>query len=388
MSVINQLLIDLERRRASHAERSLIPNHVRALPQAPARPGTIWLAGGGGMLLAALAAWVAVSGGVGSTSIFKFGRDAGMPPAQPIRGSAVAPAAPASVRPATAEETVAATITSTFQPAGRLSFELSTLPAATGNVARQPERENPQGGIASSRVIRRAQDPAPAAPVRKTQPAGGRAAAQNVQSDAAVAPPEIDKRVRQPTEQQLAEGEYRRATVALHAGRGAEARAGFEAALKQYPQHLGARQALFGVLIEAKEMQEAERILQEGLDLAPNQIGFAMAMARLQVDRGDVTTAIGTLRRSAGHAAGSADYAAFLAALLHREKRYAEAVDQFVAALRLKPNTGVWLLGLGMALEALDRNAEAREAFTRARATGSLNPSLQAFVDERLTALR
>ena len=32
MSVINQLLLDLEKRRASGAERSALPNHVRALP--------------------------------------------------------------------------------------------------------------------------------------------------------------------------------------------------------------------------------------------------------------------------------------------------------------------------------------------------------------------
>ena len=32
MSVINQVLLDLEKRRASAAERGVLPNHVRALP--------------------------------------------------------------------------------------------------------------------------------------------------------------------------------------------------------------------------------------------------------------------------------------------------------------------------------------------------------------------
>ena len=33
MSVINQVLLDLEKRRASPAERGAVPNHVRALPE-------------------------------------------------------------------------------------------------------------------------------------------------------------------------------------------------------------------------------------------------------------------------------------------------------------------------------------------------------------------
>ena len=35
MSVINQMLVDLERRRASGEERNRIPDHVRALPDEP-----------------------------------------------------------------------------------------------------------------------------------------------------------------------------------------------------------------------------------------------------------------------------------------------------------------------------------------------------------------
>ena len=385
MSVINQLLIDLEKRRASSTERGLIPKYVHALPPVPSRPNIGWAAGGGVLVVVALAASAVMFAGMGAQSVTRPDAGGGVLPAQPIRGNN--PAQPAaSAAPATAEEAVGATITSVLQPAGRLSFELSTLPAEIDAGARRPT------AIATNRVLTRAENSAPAAAgavPQKAQSSGAQGAIRKtMQPEAAVTEPEIDKRVRQPTVQQLAEGEYRKATVALHAGRTAEARAGFESALQRYPQHVGARQALFGVLIEAKQMQEAERILQEGLDLAPNQIGFAMAMARLQVDRGDAAVAIETLQRSAGHAAGSPEYAAFLAALLHREKRYAEAVDQFVAALRLKPNTAVWLLGLGMSLQALDRNAEAREAFTRARAAGTLSPSLQAFVDERLAALR
>jgi MSHA biogenesis protein MshN len=59
-------------------------------------------------------------------------------------------------------------------------------------------------------------------------------------------------------------------------------------------------------------------------------------------------------------------------------------VEYFDRALRLRPNSGVWLLGMGMSLESLGRNAEAQEAFRRAKTSGNLTQELQNFVDQRL----
>ena len=397
MSVINQLLLDLEKRRASNAERGLIPNHVRALPEPHARPKTLWIATFGGVLLSGVAAWLVLSGGgVGSGASARSAAEAGVFSSQSIRTpGAAAPVTSTISVPDPATDPAGGTPAG-LQPAARLSFELSRIPPVAVSAPPQPSRESGPGAIATGRVIGSTHDAKPAsseAAARQKPPAELPPAPRAIQSKAAqpaaaVTSPDIDKRLRQPTVQQLAEGDYREGTTLLYAGRSAEARAAFEAALRRYPQHSAARQALVGLLVDAKELPEAERVLQEGLELAPNQIGFAMAMARLQVDRGDVAGAIGTLQKSGAHASGSAEYSAFLAALLQREKRYAEAADQFVAALRLKPNTGVWLLGLGMSLEALNRNAEAREAFTRARTSGNLKPDLQAFADQRLQALR
>jgi MSHA biogenesis protein MshN len=55
----------------------------------------------------------------------------------------------------------------------------------------------------------------------------------------------------------------------------------------------------------------------------------------------------------------------------------------FDRALRLRPNSGIWLLGMGMSLEATGRNAEAQEAFRRAKASGNLTPELQNYADQR-----
>ena len=129
-------------------------------------------------------------------------------------------------------------------------------------------------------------------------------------------------------------------------------------------------------------------MLQEGIRLAPEQIGFAMTLARLQLDRGDGPGAVSTLQASLAHAQASPEYAAFLAALLQRQARHDQAIEQFQAALRAKPATGVWWLGLAISLQALNRGPEAQEAYRRAKTTNNLNPELTAFAEQRLRQLQ
>ncbi|MNC84978.1 Tetratricopeptide repeat protein [compost metagenome] len=106
------------------------------------------------------------------------------------------------------------------------------------------------------------------------------------------------------------------------------------------------------------------------------------------MDRGDTAQGIATLRKGLEHAQGGADYLAFLAALLQRQGRHEEAIEQFQAALRMRPAAGVWWLGLGISLQSVNRVADAQDAYRRARASNSLSPELAAFADQRLKQLQ
>jgi tetratricopeptide (TPR) repeat protein len=78
---------------------------------------------------------------------------------------------------------------------------------------------------------------------------------------------------------------------------------------------------------------------------------------------------------------------ALLAGALQRQQRHREAAEQYQAALRAQPGNGVWWMGLGISLQAGQRNAEALDAFQKAKAAGTLGPELQAFVERRLAQL-
>ena len=193
---------------------------------------------------------------------------------------------------------------------------------------------------------------------------------------------------KQITPQQRVENEYRRALGQLQDGRVSEALAGLQQTLQLDPRHQGARETLVRLLLEAQRPDEAARQLQLSLALDPKQPAQAMMLARLQLDKANGgAAALDTLMRSLPHAADNGDYRAFLAAVLQREQRYREAAEQYQLALQTAPDNSVWWMGLGIALQADNHPAQARQAFERAKGLQTLSPQLQAFVERKLVQL-
>lgn len=197
----------------------------------------------------------------------------------------------------------------------------------------------------------------------------------------------VSKQPTQITPQQQADNEFRRAYQLMRQGRNTEALAGYEAALLLDAGHELARQSMVSLLLEKKRNADAERVLQEGLINNPQQASFAMLLARLQVERNVLPLALDTLMHTLPYAEKQPDYLAFVAALLQRQNSHKEAIDYYQKALRLKPQSGVWLMGMGISLRAEQRNADARDAFKRALDSNTLNAELQSFVNQQLKEL-
>lgn len=369
MSVINQMLVDLERRRASGEERTHIPDHVRALPGEPAsmRSPQLWI------VAVVITAIVVVTGAW-------WWMSSRAAPASVVKGVAM----PAPATPKPEQAVVALSHEAVESIAQRMSFELANVPEPVAADTR----------VAATTVLS-SREPVPTTVVPRgaALPAASRIAdnatatkppPRAVVTPAPPPPADISKRVRELTPRQRAETEYAKGASALHEGRSADALMAFEAALQADSTFHKARQALVGVLLESRRQAEASQALQEGLNISPAQSGFAMALARLQMERGELDAGVQTLARSLEFAAGNPDYIAFYGGLLQRQQKHAEAVEQFSRALNQRGNVGVWLLGLGVSLEALGRGSEAQEAYRRAKATGNLSPDLRAFADQRL----
>ena len=194
----------------------------------------------------------------------------------------------------------------------------------------------------------------------------------------------VNKKVKSLSVQQQADNEFRRANGLMQQGRNDEALAGYESALQLDAGHESARQALAVLLLQNKRYGDAERVLQEGLKLDIKNSVFAMLLARIQVDRDASWSALLVLQKTLPYAERQPDYQAFVAALLQRLNRHKESVTHYQIALQLSPNSGVWWMGLGISLRALQRDEEARVAFKHALESHTLNADLQTFVTQQL----
>lgn len=397
MSLINRMLQDLEARRAAGQEQTLLRD-VRPLP---ARRESSWLRPvATGALLAALL-------GVGFL-IWQQMQDQVPPlPAAPPKPLTATPAVPLPPQSAPAEA-VAAAPSATTPP---VSPSPATEPAPPATAAAALPAPAPVSAAPPLAPIAEAQKTAPAAADPARPAAKGEAGASEKDEslkvattlspapgksagDAAAKPPKaeppavIEKKVRNASPKERAENDYRRAQALLGQGRSNDALAGFAAALQADPAHTGARLDMANLLVDQHRLADAQALLEEGLGPNPGQTQLAMRLARIQAERGDLRAAAQTLQKAAAGSAGHAEFRAFHAAVLQRLTLHKEAVTEYQAALKLVPQAGVWWMGLGLSLEADGRPAEAREAYQRARASGTLSVELTAFVDQKLKQLQ
>lgn len=376
MSLINQMLQDLDARRAAHGVGSRLPNDVRPLPKPQASPLPIII---GVLVLLVLA---------GGLALYLWETRQQAVPA-PLAVLAPEPEKVVPSEPTPAAQ--AASSASTLQElGGSLRMAEFIKPPAEKLAAAKPDATSAVSGrpvVADRRTDdeRQVQAGETSMPVATgPTPQGSVKSARNSRDGIVATNPTIERTDAQGSSRERAEAEYRKAIAAVNQGRIAEAVDGLRNALRQDPLHIASRQLLVKLLLEAKRPDEATQVLQDGLQGQPAQIGWAMSLARLQVDRKDLTGAWQTLNNSLPAAGSNADYQGFTAHVLQRLGRHKEAAEHYQAATRLSPGDGRWWLGLGLALEEEGRVSEAREAFLRARQSGNLGAELSALVEQKL----
>jgi MSHA biogenesis protein MshN len=388
MSLINQMLQELDARRAEAAAgNGSFGQQVRAVPER-GRLHPIWWVGIG-------VALVVAAGGSGA---WYWMRSLSRAPAAPVVPapnlplkidiglSEVSRAIPQSAESAQiGSEPARASVAAISQQDNPTDRTKPGMPAAPAQTAHGQHQANAVPGAAPG-----SNEPQAGLPdIAKVVPHAKSMAIQPADKAAEQPPsPVLTKQFKELTPQQLAENEYRKGVASLQQGKGSEAIASLEQALQFDPAHAAARQTLIGILLDNKHRDGAIRRAREGLDVDSAQPGLAMILARLQVEKGELQPAIETLERTLPYAVDRAEYQAFLAALLQRAERHKEAVEHYFVALQKAPQNGVWWMGAAISLQADRRKQEAIEAFKRAKATNSLSPALQEFVDTQIAQLQ
>ena len=364
MSIINKMLQELDRRQGmSTPDSAAALSQVRSVP--PARKDREWFWRIIAALMIAAVGWVGWIAwqlqpreSVATEQAFKASQDA-----QRNRSLAAAPEQkPVPEKPASVPESgkVAPQAVETFKLASDIDTPIRAQPARPAPV--------PAAKPAAAAKLDLDVPPARILPT----PAPGR----------------VERREVHRTPEVRAEAEFRRGAALLNQGRAAEAEEAFSAALAIYPAHEAARQALVAMNLEQRRVEDARRLLQEGVALNPGNAPFASVLARIYVERRDYAAALEVLQGVKVPGQESPDLQALRGTVLQRLGRHAEAADAFQTALRQVPQDGVTWMGLGISLEALGKKAEASDAFRRAAATGTLSAEVRSYAEQRSRQLQ
>jgi|WetSurMetagenome_2_1015567.scaffolds.fasta_scaffold94860_1 MSHA biogenesis protein MshN len=371
MSIINQMLRDLDAREASEKERAGLPMQLRPLPPARQNRNQQVRILGMGVAIGLLIA--------GAISLMRGGEAPPSPPVAAVPAVAANVPAPAPV-PEDTKPLVSAENNVLPLPAQKAKpvSEAEQPPAARTATQHRSESDikpiSPAPAASQRAEPAKRISPVPAAQIAKTEEVGTGEA-------------RIDKQARSNPggrSREMAEGEYRKGMQAVKLGDYGAAQPLFQRTLELDPGYARARQALLSVLVRSKQWNEARKAAEEGLALDPSQSGWVVILARLQFEQGDIPAAIATLERYAAHAKGDADYQGLFAYLLQKQERPAEAVEHFRAALAQRPYEGRWWFGLGLALESTGKPVEAKEAYAKAREAGKLPPDMVVVIEQKL----
>jgi Tfp pilus assembly protein PilF/cytoskeletal protein RodZ len=159
-------------------------------------------------------------------------------------------------------------------------------------------------------------------------------------------------------------------------------------ALKLYPGHLPARELLVKILSKSGKNGEAMFLLAEGLEIAPDYPVFKKAYARLLVEQGDYDAATKVmLNGGLPTVEDDPEAHVVLASLYQRLDEPFLAAQTYRNLLVAWPQTGAFWVGLGGALEGQHLSKEAAECYQKALKTKNLRKDLLAYARKRLSVL-
>ena len=211
--------------------------------------------------------------------------------------------------------------------------------------------------------------------------------ADEIEALDSAAPMKLKKTHRPLNSKQLAEIAYKKGYKFLQQGRMHQGKESLRKALSLYIPHIKAREMLAGIYIKSGRYINAAELLSEGVKVVPEYPLFAQLYARVLLEQNNPQLAIKILERGSARIKVEPDYYALLAATYQRVNNHEKAVDIYLQLVKVRPSVGVWWLGLGISLEKSGKNKEAHEAYQRAQKTGNLKAGLVKFTNNRVSAL-
>lgn len=147
-------------------------------------------------------------------------------------------------------------------------------------------------------------------------------------------------------------------------------------------------QELVRVWVQAGEILFAMDVATRGCEAYPDDIGLRVYRARLIVESGDYDSALTVLQTGlVPQVEVSSDYYALLASVLQQKSRFSEAGEQYALLTTSYPQRGDWWIGRAICADQIGSSKQAMAYYQQAITCRNLNSQLKQFALQQLTRL-
>lgn len=181
---------------------------------------------------------------------------------------------------------------------------------------------------------------------------------------------------------------YQKAYTNLQAGQVKIAEEQLRNSIKIKASYSRSRELLAGSYIRSGRYVEAGELLKQGLKVEPKNYHFAKLYARVLMQQEQHKQALDMLIRYRPALQADLEYFALIAALYQQTQQHNKAANMYKDLLQLQPGRGIWWVGLGVALEKTGNAAQARQAYSKAKESASLTASMRRYTDNKLAAIK
>ncbi|MDD1621048.1 MAG: hypothetical protein LUQ11_06165 [Methylococcaceae bacterium] len=157
-------------------------------------------------------------------------------------------------------------------------------------------------------------------------------------------------------------------------------------ALRIEPSHLPARTLLLQTLMKSRDAELGE-FVDESLDLFPSNLLFIKTRAHLYVQQKNFSSAVNILERVDADTVDDSAYLALLAAGYQQLQRFPQAGRIYQRLTQIQPDKAENWLGLAIAQDKLNQSQAAAQSYRQALDKKTLNAEVVSYIKQRLTAL-
>jgi Flp pilus assembly protein TadD len=147
------------------------------------------------------------------------------------------------------------------------------------------------------------------------------------------------------------------------------------------------RETYAKLLMSRGYLEEANTLIDAGIELAPNHSGFKKVKARLLMSVGDIGEAVSLLINRAPDMVDDSEYHDLLASAQLSSRDFSGAVISYRGLVQHDQTQGKWWYGFAAAHDQLGNSGEARQAYSQAIKYSNLSANLRRRSQERLGAL-